>query len=314
MPPKHKEDSLPRDKLLVLYQRLTLDGRRHFLGDIARDLECSPQTVTRLVGTIERHLGKDAFIESGLDGRRRYFRFCSKSQGKGLGFSFEELHFLATCRDLAAPFLPEGIATRIDRTLTNLALSLGELSPSGLPVGFRSKGFIDYGPHMATIATLRQAIDKRQICRVNYKAAGREQTSSYRYAPGTLLVMGGTLYVQGWRLAEGSLLQDRPTTFSLHRICGIEPTGEYFRFNAVESDDRSFGLNWHEPLRMRVHIAQLAADYVRVRIWSDDQIIDDHPDGSITLCITTTSEKELNAWAAGFGGLARIVESQPEGN
>lgn len=308
MPSKKNPDSRPRDKLLILFQRLTLNGNRHFQADIAHDLECSPQTVTRLIDVIDGHLGKDASIEKGLDGRRRYYRLVSKSRDKGLGFSFEELHFLATCRDLAAPFLPRDVFDRIGRTLTNLALTLGEQArPAGLPIGFRSKGYIDYGPHLGTIACLRTAIEKRQVCRVVYTAGGRAEPSTYRYAPGRILVMSGTLYVQGYRLAERSLLQDRPTTFSLHRISEIAPTGEYFGFNAAEGDARGFGLDWHDPKRVRIKVAKQAADYVRDRVWSDDQVIVEHRDGGLTLTVTTTSEQELNAWVMSFGELARVL-------
>lgn len=41
------------------------------------------------------------------------------------------------------------------------------------------------------------------------------------------------------RLAEGSLLQERPTAFALHRIERVAPTGEYFRFNAADDDARA---------------------------------------------------------------------------
>jgi hypothetical protein len=314
MPRKRNVDALPRDKVLVLYQRLTLDGKRHFQGDIARDLGCSAQTVTRLVDVIARHIGKDASIECELEGRRRYYQLRSKAQDKTLGFSFEELHYLATCRDIAAQFLPEGVADRIGKTLTALALHLSEgvvQHVSGQPMGFRNKGFIDYSPHVATIASLRQAIERRTICSVVYRASGRGMVQTYRYAPGHILAMGGTLYVQGYRLGEESLLKERPTTFSLHRIEAVTPTAEYFSFNAADAEARRFGLNWHPPKRMQVYIAPQAADYVRDRIWSDDQTIEEQDDGSIRLAVSTTSEKELNAWVWSFGGLARIVDHQP---
>jgi predicted DNA-binding transcriptional regulator YafY len=304
-------DALPGDKVLVLYQRLTLDGKRHFQTDIARDLGCSSQTVTRLVGVIARHLGKDASIECELEGRRRYYQLRSKALDKALGFSFEELHYLATCRDIAAQFLPESVTERIGKTLTALALHLSEgvvQHVSGQPMRFRNKGFIDYSQHLAAIASLRQAIDKRQICSVAYTASGRGIVQTYRYAPGRILAMGGTLYVQGYRLGDGSFLKERPTTFSLHRIAAIAPTGEYFSFDAADADARRFGLNWHPPKRVQVHIASQAADYVRDRTWSDDQTIEEQDDGSIRLAVSTTSEKELNAWVWSFGGLARIVD------
>ncbi|OYQ37513.1 hypothetical protein CHU95_01240 [Niveispirillum lacus] len=139
MPPKH-DDAVPGDRLLALYQILTLQGRRYYLAD---HLGRSPQAVNSMVTIIEGHVGKDAYIEKGMEGRRRYFRFRTRSEERALGFSFEELRFLTTCRDLAAPHLPEPVVGRIDRTLTSLAVQLGEggLEKFGIPIGFRSKGF-----------------------------------------------------------------------------------------------------------------------------------------------------------------------------
>lgn len=310
MPRKHHY-ALPGDKLLALYQRLTLDGRKHFQSDIARDLGCSTQTVVRLIAVIERNLGRDAYVENGLESRRRYYRLRSRSEEKSLGFSFEELHYLAACRDVAVQFLPESVVDRISNTITALALHLAEGMPptNGQPIGFRSKGFIDYSPHFQTITTLRKAIEARQVCRIAYRARGRQVVSVYRYAPGRIVAMNGTLYAQGYRMTDDSVLPDRPTTFSIHRVTEVIPTGEYFRFNAADGEARTFGLGWHEPRRMKVRVDAEAADYVRDRVWSDDQIVEDQDDGSLVLSVTTTSEKELNAWVSSFGGQAKILNS-----
>jgi hypothetical protein len=308
-------DARPRDRLLTLYQRLTMDGRPHFQSDLARDLGCSPQTVVRLIEAVEQHLGKNAEIERGLDGRRRFYRLRTQAEEKGLGYSYEELRWLAVGRDLAAPILPASVAERIDRSLASLALHLGEANGGAAAeraISFHGKGYIDYIPHLPTIATLRQAIAKRHICQVSYTPVGEQSARTYRYAPGRILTMSGTLYVQGYRLGEGSLLKERPTTFSLHRIVTIIPTREYFGFDAADADARRFGLNWHAPKRVHVQIDSQAADYVRDRIWSDDQTIKELKDGSIELAVTTTSERELNAWVWSFGGQARIVPHQSQ--
>ena len=312
MPSKLNPDSRPRDKLLGLFQRLMLDGRRQYQADLAHWLECSPQTVARLVATIQDNIGADTQIEIGLDGRRRYYRMVPKSEARGLGFSYEEVRYLATCRDLAAQFLPEDVATRISKTLSSVALQLAEgpvRALSGQVMGFRNKGFIDYMPHVETIAALFKAIERKEICAVRYRAVGRGEAKDYRYAPGRIVAMSGTLYVQGCRLADGSVLPERSTVLSLHRIEHVAPTGEFFRFDAAEEETRCFGLNWHPPKRMQVEVEADAADYVRDRIWSDDQTIDNHPDGSLTLTLTTTSEKELNAWVLSFGGKARVISA-----
>jgi len=311
MPRKLNQDALPRDKVLVLYQRLTASNGKLFQDDIARDLGCSAQTVVRLIETIERHLGKDVFIERGLDGRRRTYRLSSQTEAATFGFSFEELRALALYRDLAAPFLDKDVIERISRSLTALALHVGDSATctvSGAPLAFHSKGFIDYASHAETIAILNQAIAKQQVCTVVYRANGRQEASPYRYAPGRILAMNGTLYVLGYRMADESLLKERPTMFSLHRIAEVSTTGEFFRFDAADTASKSFGLPWHAPKRVRVRVAFQAADYVRDRVWSADQEIENQDDGGIILHVTTTSEKELQAWVLGFGELAEIVK------
>lgn len=318
MPRKLNDRVSARDKLLTLYQRLTLVvGRRHFQTDIASDLGCSPQTVACLISVIEQHLGKQVEIESGLEGRRRYYMLRSKSQEKTLGFSFEELSYLAVCRDLAAPFLSQAAGERINQSLTTLALHLGEAdaqTKTGAPIGFHAKGYIDYTPHMPKITALRQAIAQRQICNVSYRPSGEKTNRHYRYTPGSVFAMSGTLYVQGYRLGSDSLLKERATTFSLHRIENVAPVGEYFHFDAADQEGGAFGLNWHRPERFQVHIDAKAADYVSDRIWSDDQLIEDHADGSITLSISTSSKRELDAWIGGFLGLAELIKQKPHSN
>ncbi|MFD2262807.1 helix-turn-helix transcriptional regulator [Lacibacterium aquatile] len=310
MSEKRRSDKLPREKILLLYQRLTMSPQKHFQKALAAELECSPQTIARLVDTIEVHIGKDASIERGIENKKRFYRYQSEAQKNGLGFDFEELHYLAVCRDFAASQLPPPVAQRIDKTLRDLALQLSEgeaLQPRSGAVGFRSKGYIDYQPHQPTINALRLAIENQRVCDVVYRAMGRAENKSYRYAPGRILAMNGTLYVQGYQMDEGSLQKGRPTTLSLHRISVLSPTGEHFSFNAADDEACSFGLNWHPPKRIRVEVSAQAADYVRDRIWSADQTVDEHDDGSLSLTVTTTSEKELNAWIWSFGGLAHVA-------
>jgi predicted DNA-binding transcriptional regulator YafY len=316
MPPK-LDDALPGDKLLNLYQRLTLDKKAHFQADIARDLGCSPQAVPRMISTIERHLGKDSYIEFGIENRRRYYRICSRDEDKSLSFLSDDLHSLALCCDIAALHLPEHVVDRMRRSFTAIALQMGDASNSSLPgasIGFNNKGHIDYSQHLNTIGSIRQAIANKTICQVLYRAAGRKAKGEYRYAPGRIMAMNGSLYVQGYRLVEASLLKDRPTTFSLHRIQKVTPTGEYFRFDAADHDARQFGLNWHEPKRVKIKIGPTAADYVRDRIWSDDQDIAESEDGSIVLTITTTSEREIKAWVGSFCGEAKTMDAEQDTN
>lgn len=305
--PKKRDDGLPGEKLLLLYQLLTQEKGRHYLSDLAPRLGRSVQTVSRMIDVVESHLGKDVLLERGMDGRRRYFQVRMARQGSTE--QMEALRFLRLCRDLTC-MLPEAVALPLDQALTTLTRQLPNIPAASGGVGFRSKGFIDYSPHLGIITQLREAIGKRQVCQIFYHPTGRPAPAIYRHAPGRLVAMNGTLYLQGYRLTEGLLLKERPTTFSLHRIKSVTPTGEFFHFNPVDTESQYFGLDWHAPKQMRVHIAASAADYVRDRIWSEGQTIEDQPDGSILLSVTTTSEKELMAWVMSFGKLATLIEPQ----
>lgn len=310
MPQKHNQDATSGDKLLALYQRLTLDSRKIFQTDLAEELECSPQTISRLITVIERNLGGGSFIEVGIENRRRYYQLRSLSEDRSFGFSFDELRYLAICRDLAGHLLPKDVSNRIGKTLSNLAIQMGEgYGPNAVAggIGFRSKGYIDYEPHLKTISVLREAMQKKKVCRVEYRARGKSHQYIYRYAPGVIISMNGTLYAHGYLLDEDTLMRGRATTFSVHRISKVMETGEFFNFNANDEPATGFGLRWHSPKRVRVQVQAEAADYVRDRIWSDDQVIEEQDDGGIIIEITTTSEKELNSWVCSFNGLAKLV-------
>lgn len=307
--PKKRDDGLPGEKLLLLHQILTQEDRRHYLADLAHRLGRSVQTVSRMIDVVESYLGKDAVLDRGMDGRRRYFQL--RSIHRNSTEHAEALRFLSLCRDLTC-MLPEAVALPLDQALATLTRQLPGIPATSGTIGFRSKGFIDYTPHLGTIAQLREAISKRQVCQIVYHAAGRPAPATYRHAPGRLVAMNGTLYLQGYRLGESSLLKERPTTFSLHRIKSVTPTGEFFRFNAADEESQRFGLDWHPPKRIQVHIAAPAADYVRDRVWSEGQTIENQPDGGILLTVTTTSEKELNAWVLSFGGLATTIGIQDQ--
>lgn len=104
MPSKLDPDARTGDKLLRLFRKLLFDNRRHFQQDLARELNCSPQTVIRLMEQIENAVG--IALEMGMEQRRRWYRLNPGEKGH-LGLDFEELRFLTLCRRMAAGILPE---------------------------------------------------------------------------------------------------------------------------------------------------------------------------------------------------------------
>ena len=63
-----------------------------------------------------------------------------------------------------------------------------------------------------------------------------------------------------------------------------------------------FGLPWHEPKNFCIRFRSgKAAEYVRERIWADEQNLEILDDGGVILQIRTRSEPELMAWVRSFG-------------
>lgn len=306
-----QDDASKNNKLLRLFQRLMLDGRRHYQSDLAEWLNCSRQTIIRLVGEIEGVIGTS--LESGMDEHRRWYQIRSISRSR-LGLDFEELRYLSICRDLAAPYLPDQVRERVDESIFNFSLLMADAAyaergkAQGRQFTFHGKGYIDYTPHFEHLERLTQALEEKRICLVRYKAAGKKQSKEHRFVPCRMVSMSNALYVLGAGVSEDFQSLRHLTSLALHRIQDVTLTDKVANFEIPEADLGTFGLPWHEPKKFRIRFTPgKAADYVRERIWASDQKVTEQDDGSLVLELTTRSEPELMAWVRSFGDEASII-------
>jgi hypothetical protein len=311
MTEKIDQDSSPGIKLLRFFNKLMFENKKHFQTDLAEWLSCSPQTVIRLAREIETVAGLN--FEMGLEGRKRWYRMKSSAAGR-LGMNHEEVRYLGLCRDLAVNILPSDVIERIDRNL--FALSLNITEEKSLAEGmkskqllFFSKGRIDYTPHRDTLEKLLLATEKKLVCLVNYRASGRynEEAREHSFAPGRLISLNNALYVLGASLNNDNSLKFF-TNLAIHRIRLIEVTNTKFDIVIPEPDPQTFGFPFHPPktFNIRFHKGK-PADYVRERVWADDQKITEEAEGGLVLTITTRSEMELMAWVRSFGENCELI-------
>lgn len=116
-PRKHHDDTAVQ-KALRLYRKLTLEGRRHFQADLANELECSPQTIIRLMKAIETVAGIS--FESGLENRRRWYQIRS-IPGMGRAPELQGIRgsiscFCCTGKLVSTPSLAERLRQYFSRT------------------------------------------------------------------------------------------------------------------------------------------------------------------------------------------------------
>ncbi|MBI9109952.1 YafY family protein [Maridesulfovibrio ferrireducens] len=314
MPIKKDLNSTYGEKLLRMFLKLMFDGRRHFQVDLATDLDCSRQTIHRLAGHIEKEIGVANF-EIGRDGRRRYYQISAYPQRSSLGLELEEIRYLSLCKQLASGIIPKQICNRIDKTIFNLSCLLANddyekrSEVQGVPVSFNPKGYIDYSPYYKTLDKLLQSSIEKRVCLVAYRAKRLDEARIHFFAPGRIISMSNALYVQGYQTTKGEAEKYRPMTLAIHRVDDVTVTDQSFNFEAADQELSSFGLKRHELKKFRIRFNDGASDYVRERVWSSDQKIEDQDDGSIILEIGTVSELELMSWVRSFGNEAKILKS-----
>ncbi len=300
--PRKAADTSSGEKLLKLFQKLMLQRGKHYQNELSKWLDCSPQTVMRLANEIGNQVGK--IFDTGVDHNRRWYAINPQQSGK-FGIEYEELRYLAVCRDLATPMLPKQIKDRVNHCIHDIAIELvsyDEKQKLNEPaMQFYSKGKIDYTPHFKTISLIHQAIDDNSIVELLYKKGGEKEPKTFRFAPKRFTAISGVIYVIGVETNE-NCDQIKTISIAVHRIQKLKPTIYRKEFKLADDNPKDFGLPWHEPVTYVIRFKPgKASDYVRERIWADSQELKEVDDGGVELTITTRSGPEVDSWIRGFG-------------
>ncbi len=301
-----KDDATSGNKLLRLFQFLMANSGRHYQTELSARLNCSPQTVIRLMREIEAVVGSS--LELGREGHRRWYRFKPKQYNR-LGLHLAELDFLSVFSDLASPFLTEEERRRIDSSLFNFSMILADPSYLGDMTTaskgsfvFTSRGCIDYSSHFEILDQLARALRENFVCRINYRLVGGTEVKEHIFAPSRFVSMSGAIYILGAILSKDCSNLRRLTSLAVHRILDIEVTDKHSPFEITERDLSMFGMPWHEPRNFCIRFAPgPASDYVRERVWSDQQRLFEMDDGGVILEIVSRSEPEVISWVRSFG-------------
>jgi len=77
-------DASMGNKLLRLFRLLLADGQRHYQTDLMEYLNCSRQTIIRLMREIESVIGTS--LITGMENRRRWYQIIRKGEPYGIPF------------------------------------------------------------------------------------------------------------------------------------------------------------------------------------------------------------------------------------
>ena len=260
-------DMTPSERLLALYSMLLFSGRTVSLTELSRELACSKQTVRRLVDQLEASpFGR---ILRSMHGREVMYRMERPAVLPKISLDPEGLQQLALCRAFLCHLLPETMQRTMEAALQQASayLPAGEMLGDAEEIGRAlAKGPIDYAPFQQDLQTLIDAIGRRRVCVVTYRAVSGSGEKRHFFAPQKLLAYHESLYVHGWMVSEkgrAEPLYDSPTNLALHRMTSVRMTRRSCEGVGREEDDTEgcFGLMGCRPFTVRVRFAASSAAY-----------------------------------------------------
>jgi predicted DNA-binding transcriptional regulator YafY len=312
MPPKHDQYATPAQKILGLFGLFVFTGGKYSLPRLAKMLNCSKQTVLRMIEQIERshEVQMDSWLESGL----RWFRVRTPPVRPKLSLTPERIQHLVLCRDMVWHLLPESLRGEIETTIAQSTVLLPDLDERSRALTSvtraRVKGAIDYTPFQETIDSLFQAIRGKRVCRILYQSPNRKEPKVHHFAPMKMLSYREALYVSGFEVTEkGTPEKIKTITMCVHRMKEIEISKR--KFDILDEDEGGegyFGFMQEEPFRVKVKFSPEVAAYVRERKWSEDQIIKELKNRKVVLEFTAQSRAEVISWVLGFGSNAEVIK------
>ncbi|HTP64861.1 MAG TPA: transcriptional regulator [Geobacteraceae bacterium] len=294
-----------------VHDLIRLIEARHGLAvdEMAEETGADRRTIYRDLAAIQE--AGYPLVSEWLNGKKVY-RFLTRFRDvPPINFTLQELmtlYFLrAPCGFLdGTPFRTEldSIFHKVNSVLPpRYAAHMERIASVSIPL---LQGKRDYGKVAEPIKLLREALIYQYRVRLEYRAGGKEGTSSYLVDPYSLIFHKGGLYLLGFAHNRQAL-----RTFAAERIAGVELEKERFEIPAEFRPDEQFGSAFgivHEAaMQVRVKFSATIAHSVRDRLWHPSQGIEELPDGGIVLSFAAGGKMEIISWLLSYGEHAEVL-------
>lgn len=305
-------DAKPAEKLLTLYTLLLGNPRPVSLSQLARQLDCSKQTICRLIDQIEYSQFGKVLREN--RGRQCWYTLSRPKQPPAMCLNAEGLTRLALCREFMQKLLPPRMQRLMEKSLVQAAAyqDSSENAPLGGLGAQLDKGHIDYAPFEPIMNRLLTAIVSGRVCEIAYRSQRSCEPRKWSFAPKRLLAYHECIYVAGWRVTDSgpvAAVYEDPLQLPVQRFVSCELTRRSAaELPEPEAGDPQLGIMQGEEFEVRAAFSARAATYAAERQWSDNQSVEEREDGSIVLTLRARNEAEAIAWALGFGPECEILQ------
>jgi len=302
------------EKLISLFAKLLFTKESYSLTSLARMLNCSKQTVLRLVCDIQRAYGVE--IDEMIKGNQKYYQLTTKKDiPPAFRLTEREMQVLYMCRAFTEHLLGKKLFDEAAQALEkSQTLLTGKASPSEKHFSSFRTGYIDYTPHRDKIITLIEAINDRRICKISYRAVMSSRTKTLYIKPLKIFSYQDTVYLHA-RIAKIPGKRYYEPEFdpllAVHRFKFVEKTERIYEIPHNYDFDKifkqNFGVMKEDEFEVEIEFKGWATKFVRERIWSPDQKIEKIGRNKILLTFMASSEPELISWVLSFGEEAKLI-------
>jgi predicted DNA-binding transcriptional regulator YafY len=309
--PRKKSDITYGEKLVRLLGDLSMGGRPRSLIELARQMNCSKQSVLRMVDQISR-----AFvpIEETKVGRRSYYHIPRPEKALDpLSMSASELTMLQMCQSFTRHLLGEKQLRESEKAIQKSStLAAAGATPDHFAVLI--PGTIDYTPRQEDIRQLIKAMEEKTICEIEYKNPSEETGKTFYVKPYKLFSYNNALYLHAGMARYPGVRRSGfgfDPLLAVHRLVKVTPTDRKFvlpgNYDFEKQFNQTFGIIKEESFRVRLELTGYAAVYAGERRFSPDQTIQKKKDGTAVLCFRASSQPEVISWVLSFGEEVKVL-------
>ncbi len=309
--PKKKSDKTYGEKLIRLFAVLYFEGRQQSLTELAGRLDCSKQTVLRLVDNLSQAGIPITYEEK----NRRHYYYIKRVDKlpRNLSMSPSELSMLYMCLGFTRNLLGKELFQDAERAVhKSSTLTEGQVETAGFAAFL--PGSIDYTPRQDDIRRLVEAMDKRRVCKIVYKKPTAARGKTFYIKPYKLFSYDNALYLHaGMAQYPGRKYIRFPfdPLLAVHRLRKVEITERKYVFpqnyDFEKHFNQEFGIIKEEAFQVKLALKGYAAVYAQERRFSPDQKIKKAKDG-IVVTFTASSESEVISRVLSFAEEAKVLE------
>lgn len=302
------------EKLISLFVRLLFSGERHSLTELAKTLNCSKQTVLRLIGNIRKSYG--IAIEETKQGNRSYFQIRkSPTSLKNIPLTEAELQSLQLCKAFTQHLVGKKLYEEATQAIMKSKVALaGEKQAGECHFAAFRPGTIDYTTQHQIIHTLIDAMEKQKVCKLAYQAIEAPRPKTFHIKPLKLFSYHDAIYLHAQKAKEPGKPYRAPKydpLLAVHRMKSVVMTDIAFQpedFDFEKTFNQHFGIIKEEAFEVEVAFIGWAAAYVAERQWSPNQEIIRKGNNRIVLKFTASSRPELIGWLLSLGAEAKVLK------